>query len=240
MTNPGPNPVLEKINLARQPVAIAFLNSPPAGLERIDRPAPAGCAYWKYASEGQSFYTTNDDHQNCPVGAFTHGVALSPEKAQELQALVGTMIELQYLDGEEIPRIPHRTDPLRIAAYAPLDRATFDPDVVVFRGNARQIMLLSEAARAAGAFEGGTAMGRPACAMLPRALDAATGVASVACIGNRVYTELGDNELYLAVPGHALQATLKRLETILNANVALEAFHRERAAKLGASSRAEA
>jgi hypothetical protein len=30
------------------------------------------------------------------------------------------------------------------------------------------------------------------------------------------------------------------LETILNANVALEAFHRERAAKLGASSRAEA
>ena len=83
-------------------------------------------------------------------------------------------------------------------------------------------------------------MGRPASAMLPRALDAATSVASVACIGNRVYTELGDNELYLAVPGHALQATLKRLETILNANVALEAFHRERAAKLGASSRAEA
>jgi uncharacterized protein (DUF169 family) len=235
MANLEPNRILERIHLARQPVAIAFLSVPPAGLERIDRPAPAGCAYWKHASEGHAFYTTNEDHQNCPVGAFTHGVTLSPEKAQELQALVGTMIELQYLDGDEIPHIPHRTDPLRIAAYAPLDRATFAPDVIVFRGNARQIMLLSEAARAAGAFEGGTAMGRPACAMLPRALDAASGVASVACIGNRVYTELGDNELYFAVPGQALQATLKKLETVLDANVALEAFHRERAGRLGAS-----
>jgi uncharacterized protein (DUF169 family) len=239
MPNPGPNPILEKVNLARQPVAIAFLNAPPAGLERIDRPGPAGCSYWKYASEGRAFYTTNDDHQNCPVGAFTHGVVLPPEKAQELQTLVGTMIELHYLDSEEIPRIPHRTDPLQIAAYAPLDRATFDPDVVVFRGNARQMMLLSEAARAAGAFEGGTAMGRPACAMLPHALDAASGVASVACIGNRVYTELGDNELYLAVPGRVLQATLQKLETILNANVALEAFHRERAERLGTPSGAD-
>ena len=44
---------------------------------------------------------------------------------------------------------------------------TFDPDVVVFRGNARQIMLLSEAARAAGVFEEATTMGRPACAILP-------------------------------------------------------------------------
>ena len=78
-------------------------------------------------------------------------------------------------------------------------------------------------------------MGRPACAMLPRAIDATTGIASVACIGNRVYTDLGDNELYLAVPGPVLEATLNKLEAILNANVALEAFHRERAARLGAS-----
>ena len=87
--------------------------------------------------------------------------------------------------------------------------ATFAPDVVIFRGNARQIMLLSEAARAAGAFEPGTAMGRPACAMLPQALGTAGGVASVGCIGNRVYTELGDDELYLAVPAKALGRVLE-------------------------------
>ena len=223
---------LAKITLTRQPVAVAFLSAPPPGLDRVDGPAPAGCGYWKLASDGRAFYTTADDHQNCPVGAFTHGVTLSPAKTAELESLVGTMIQLQYLRSEDIPMLPHRRQPMQVAAYAPLDRATFNPDVVVFRGNARQIMLLSEAARAAGAFESATTMGRPACAMLPHAMDTSGSVASVGCIGNRVYTGLGDDELYLSVPGSALDATLEKLDTILNANSELEVFHRQRAAAL--------
>ena len=225
---------LAKIGLTSDPVAVAFLAEPPKGLSRVDRAAPAGCNYWKQASEGRAFYTTAEDHANCPVGAFTHGVELAPEKAQELQALVGTMIELKYLKSEEIPMIPHRTEPMQIAAYAPLATATFPPDVVVFRGNARQIMLLWEAAHAAGAFDGGAVMGRPACAMLPQALASKGGVASVGCIGNRVYTGLGDDELYLGVPGTDVGTTLEQLGTILNANRELESFHRERKATLEA------
>ena len=223
---------LSQLKLTSPPVAVGFLDSPPAGLPRIDKPAPAGCGYWKLASEGQAFYTTANDHQNCPVGPFTHGVNLPPAKAEELQSLVGMMIEMKYLSSDEVPTIPHRTTPMQIAAYAPLDRATFDADVIVFRGNAKQIMLLSEAARAAGAFETGTAMGRPACAVLPHAIDAGASVASVGCIGNRVYTGMADDELYLAVPAKALEGTLAKLDTILTANSQLEAFHRQRAAAL--------
>ena len=68
--------------------------------------------------------------------------------------------------------------------------------------------------------------------MLPQALDARSGVASVGCIGNRVYTGLGDDELYLAVPGLRRRKTLDQLDTILHANRALEQFHRQRAATL--------
>jgi uncharacterized protein (DUF169 family) len=93
-------------------------------------------------------------------------------------------------------------------------------------------MLLSEAARAAGAFDTGTAMGRPACAMLPQAVGAASTIASVACIGNRVYTGLGDDELYMAVPRDALGSILEKLGTIITANRELESFHRQRAAAL--------
>lgn len=225
---------LSRINLSWQPVAIAFLAEPPAGLPRVDRPAAAGCGYWKLACDGRAFYTAAEDHYNCPVGAFTHGVDLPPANAAELQGLVGTMIQLQYLREDEVPQIPHRTQPLQFAAYAPLADATFAPDVVIFRGNARQIMLLSEAARAAGAFEQGTAMGRPACAMIPHSLGSTASVASVACIGNRVYTGLQDDELYLAVPGAMLERTLEQLDTIVTANVELEQFHRARAATLGA------
>jgi uncharacterized protein (DUF169 family) len=224
---------LNGLNLSRPPVAVAFLEAPPAGLPHIERSAAAGCAYWRHASEGHAFYTTADDHYNCPVGAFTHGVELSPAGTKDLQGLVGTMIELQYIRPDEVPRIPHRPQPLRIAAYAPLMGAPFDPDVVIFRGNARQIMLLTEAARAAGAFDDGTVMGRPACAALPQALASRASVASVGCIGNRIYTGLGDDELYLAVPGKAVEQVLAELPTITTANAELETFHRARAAALG-------
>jgi uncharacterized protein (DUF169 family) len=219
------------LSLDRPPVAVGFLSTPPADLRRIEKPMPAGCSYWKYASEGHAFYTTPEDHENCAVGAFTHGVTLTPARAKDLEALVGTMVELQYLRHDEVAGIPHRSAPMQLVAYAPLGQATFDPDVVVFRGNARQVMLISEAARAAGAFES-AAMGRPACSMIPQAVSSATGVASVGCIGNRVYTELGNDELYFAVPGKVLPRVLEQLDVIRTANDALESFHRERAATL--------
>ena len=119
--------------------------------------------------------------------------------------------------------------------YAPLDRATFDPDVVVFRETpGRSCCYRRRRARQEPLREELPWGGRPARCfpghLMPRPASQALRASAT-----RVYTELGDNELYLAAPGHALQATLKRLETILNANVALEAFHRERAERLGAS-----
>jgi uncharacterized protein (DUF169 family) len=224
---------LVQMNFANAPVAVAFLETAPAGLPRVERAEPASCGYWKSASLGRSFYTTPEDHGNCAVGAYTHGVSLSPALGQELQGLVGTMIDLKYLKNEDVAALPHRSTPLKFAAYAPLDQATFDPDVVVFRGNARQVMLVWEAAQAAGAFDGGSIMGRPACAMLPQALTASAGVASVGCIGNRVYTGLEDGELYLTVPGPKVTAVLEKLSATLIANIELEKFHRQRATELG-------
>ena len=159
-------------------------------------------------------------------------MTLSPAKAKELEGLTGTMVELQYLRSEEVASIPHRGSPMEIVAYAPLARARFEPEAVIFRGNARQIMLVSEAARAAGIFESAAVMGRPACAMIPQAAAALSGVASLGCIGNRVYTELRDDEMYFAVPGRALPRVIEQLDVALTANAALERFHKERAAAL--------
>ena len=220
--------VLDALKLEWRPVAIAFMAAPPPGLPRVDRALPAGCAYWKQASEEGGFYTTAEDHYGCTVGAFTHNVTLPDEKSQELQSVVGTMVSLEYLSGDEVPSIPRRQAPMQIAAYAPLAEATFTPDVVVFRGNARQLMLLSEAARSAGIFGGGDILGRPACAMIPHAGNTGSAVASFGCIGNRVYTGLADDEFYVTVPGAGLARTLERLAVILNANIQLKAFHEAR------------
>jgi uncharacterized protein (DUF169 family) len=216
------------LGLESRPVAVAFSEEPPAGLARIESSAVSGCTYWKLAADGRAFYTVAEDHFGCPVGAHTHNVALTPAKQQELQGMVGTMVQLEYIRMEEIPQIPQRRRPMRVASYAPLDAATFAPDAVLVCGNARAVMLLAEAASAAGAPVHGGVMGRPTCAFIPVAADEGRAAASAGCIGNRVYTGLRDDEMYFAIPGAHLAAVVAKLETIARANHELEAFHRAR------------
>jgi uncharacterized protein (DUF169 family) len=205
-----------------------FRPSAPAGVARVGEAAPAGCAYWKQAAEGRAFYTEASDHYNCPVGAHTHGVELPPEKAKELEGLIGTMVGLQYLDPSEIAGIPRREERFGAAVYSPLAEALEEPDVVLIRGDAKQMMLLSEAASAAGVGPSGGLMGRPTCAAIPQVLSTGRCVASLGCIGNRIYTGLGDDEFYFALPGGKVDAIVEKLATIVHANRELEAFHRSR------------
>ncbi len=216
------------LGLQSRPLAMAFLPSPPPGVPRIERAAASGCTYWKLAADGAVFYTTAADHFGCPVGAHTHGVELPPPQAKELEGLIGTMTSLGYLRPEEIPQIPARREPFGALVYAPLDRAPCPPDVVLFRGTVRQVMLLQEAAWGAGLRADAPTMGRPACAIVPQAIQSGTGATNLGCIGNRVYTGLGDDELYFAIPGPKLAAVAERLGTIVEANRALEAHHRQR------------
>jgi len=51
---------------------------------------------------------------------------------------------------QEVAGIPRREEPFGVVLYAPLADAEFEPDVVLVCGNARQLMLLAEAAHSAG------------------------------------------------------------------------------------------
>lgn len=217
------------LNLKLPPVAITFRDSAPENMRRIKSPAPAGCGYWRLATEGNIFYTEAEDHYTCPVGAHTHGVDLPPAVANELNGLVQTMVQIQYIKLEEIPMIPRRQSPFRVALYAPLSEAPFEPDVVLVRGTTKQLMLVAEAAQAAGIASGGMTMGRPTCAILPESLQSGKATASFGCIGNRVYTGLGDDEGYYAVPGGKIVEVAGRLASIVEANRQLQDFHRQRA-----------
>lgn len=220
--------LMHELGLRSLPVAIAFRAEAPDDLPRVDKPEPAGCGYWRAAAEGRSFATVATDHHGCPIGAHTHGVALPPEKQEELQGLIGTMVGLEYLKMEDVPAIPHRTEPFGAALYAPLEAATFAPDVVLVRGTARQLMLLSEAAQSAGVSGEHPALGRPTCAVIPQALQGGRTAVSFGCVGNRVYTGARDDEAYFAIPGDKLELVLARLAIVANANRELEAFHRSR------------
>ena len=220
--------IIDLLELETHPVAIGFREAAPEGMSRINEVAPSGCTYWKYAAQGGIFYTDAADHYGCPIGAHTHGVDLPEEAAKELESLVGTMVELEYLSMEEVEGIPRRQEPFGVAVYSPLADATFEPDVVLISGNARQMMLLAEAAHAAGLSSDTSVVGRPTCAAIPAVLRSGQVATNLGCIGNRVYTELPDDALYFAIAGPRLEAVVEKLSRVVNANCELEKFHRGR------------
>lgn len=218
------------LDLRTAPVALTFRQDAPADVPRVSAAAPSGCSYWKRAAEGESFYTEASHHYSCPIGAHTHGVDLPPAQAKELEGVVGMMLGLHYLRAEEVPGIPRRQSAFRVAEYGPLADVTEAPDVVLVRGNAKQVMLLSEAAQAAGVGPEWGLMGRPTCAVVPEVLRTRRCAASLGCIGNRVYTGLADDELYFALPGEHVKAVTEKLAEIVHANRELEKYHRGRVA----------
>jgi uncharacterized protein (DUF169 family) len=221
------------LQLTSTPVAISFLDAPPAGVPHVSESEPAGCGYWRRAAAGEVFFTVADDHKRCPVGAHTHHVTLSTSEQHELMGLVQTMVGLAYLKMADVAQIPTRTTPLQVAVYAPLDAAPAPPDVVLVRGNARQLMLLAEAAQAAGVAGTGATMGRPTCAVLPEAINSGRTAASFGCVGNRVYTGAADTDAYFAIPGASLGLVQETLAVMVHANQELEKFHRSRVPAAG-------
>ena len=220
------------LRLTSAPVAIAFVDTAPPGVAHAAAIEPAGCGYWRRAAAGEVFFTVADDHKRCPIGAHTHNVPLSEAEQGELMNLVQTMVGLSYLKIEDVAAIPTRQTPLQVAVYSPLALAPVPPDVVLVRGNARQLMLLSEASQAAGVAGSGATMGRPTCAVLPAAINSAHTASSFGCVGNRVYTGADENDAYFAIPGAHLSAVEQQLTTIVRANEALQDFHRARAAAI--------
>jgi uncharacterized protein (DUF169 family) len=147
-----------------------------------------------------------------------------------LEGVIGTMVHLGYLCAEEIPFIPRRQGAFGVAIYAPLTEKMGEPDVVLVCGNAKQIMLLAEAAQAAGIGAESGLMGRPTCAAVPEVLRKGRSAGSLGCIGNRIYTGLADDELYYALPGNQIGLVVEKLATIVNANRELDSYHRARLA----------
>src|SRR5687767_7068029 len=126
----------EILQLAREPIAIGFLDSEPEGVERWGKgDVPAGCSFWQKAMDGQSFYTVPANHFNCAVGSYTHKIDLPEDRAHELTDTLTFMAENNYVAMSEVPGIPTLEKTPAAIAYAPIDSATFKPDVILFAVN---------------------------------------------------------------------------------------------------------
>jgi uncharacterized protein (DUF169 family) len=221
------------LHLSRRPVAVAFRDTPPDGVPALKGSQPSGCSFWRLAASGEVFYTVPSDHFNCPIGSYTHNITLPEERQVELKRTLGLMIDIGYIQMEEIPSVPRlpKTPPATI--YAPLAETPVDPDAVLVAGTPANLMLLHEAAIRAGK-TAQPMLGRPTCMAIPAVLPG--GIASsLGCVGNRVYTDVAEDQLYTVVSGPDLPAIAEQLTTIIAANATLADYHQDRRTSLASA-----
>jgi len=219
------------VKLARRPVAVAFVDALPVGVERFAGSEPSGCSFWRLAAAGRVFYTVPENHFNCAVGAYTHNLSLSPERRMETEQTLQMMFDLGYVKPEEVPQIPRLAKAPAAIVYAPLGNSPVAPDVVLFACQPAGAMLLNEAAHRAGVASQTPALGRPTCMALPASLQHGS-LLSLGCVGNRVYTGLGEAEMYFVLRGTDVAAVADALSVVGSANAALHDYAQARRQQL--------
>ncbi len=203
------------LHLAVAPIAISFEAEPPPALPAFDEPmsdpapdgrrgrVPAGCVFWVRAAE-HTFATAPEDHGNCSVGRYTHGLASMEEIAGNDD--VAALLESGWVDAEAVSAIPSVSKSPGSIVYGPLAEAPRQPDVVLLRVNGRQLMVLSDALPAL------RIEGKPQCHIVALAQEHGEAAASVGCALSRARTGMRPDEMTFAFPGSRLAEVVDAVE----------------------------
>jgi uncharacterized protein (DUF169 family) len=141
--------IFNKLGLERPPVGIKYLFDKPEGISRIDKNL-AFCEMVKEAQQSkQPFYFTRED-EDC-AGKNALGMVETSAAAVAGQIGGGGRIfqddransNLIYQVHQNYPRPVKGT--INYVAYAQIDRLTFDPDLLVLVGTARQAEIVMRA-----------------------------------------------------------------------------------------------
>lgn len=203
------------LHLAAPPIAISFGDGAPEGTPAFDEPmsaptpdgragrVPAGCVFWIRGAE-RTFTTSPEDHGNCSVGRYTHGLATLEEVGGN--ADVATLVESGWVDPEAFGSIPAVSERAEVITYGPLAEARSEPDVVLLRVNGRQLMVLSDS------LPGLRIEGKPQCHIVALAKEHGEAAASVGCALSRARTGMRSDEMTFAVPGHRLAEVVEAVK----------------------------
>jgi uncharacterized protein (DUF169 family) len=222
----------QSLGLDVRPVALTFVDSPPEGMQRLDKAMPSACSFWRDAEKG-TFYASAAEHYNCPIGSMVMGFEMPEEVQQRLGELVTGMCEQRYLRPDEPPAIPTMKTAHAGIVYGPLAEASDVPDVALVWVTPRQAMYVNEAMGTAAWTAGAPATtGRPGCAALPLAIAEGSPSISLGCEGMRTFTRVADDRMLIALPGNSLDSFVEALEEIGRANDHMRAFYNEQLEKV--------
>jgi uncharacterized protein (DUF169 family) len=129
--------MLEKFDFERKPVGVKFLSARPKGLKRPDKLMDF-CEMLVEAQQGNAFYVTKDDF-TC-IGAMLLGmvegepVFESGRVGPKLGAFKDARANRRIY--QHIPKLPQNS--ISYVAFAPLDKLTFEPDLLIIMASVSQ------------------------------------------------------------------------------------------------------
>lgn len=227
----------QALELSLPPIAVALCEAVPDGVPEFEGSVPAGCVFWQEAAR-RTFATSAGHHALCSIGIHTLNLSPAPaSQPEELRASLEAMMGLDYVREEEVAAIPVLQREVKHALYGPLADFPAEPEAVLLFAHARQGLVLSEAI---GRVDGGQppAMGRPACAIVPRVLNQGLAAMSLGCCGARAYLDaLSDDVALWALPGSGLDRYCEQIAAFARANGTLAVFHERRRADVEAGGR---
>ncbi len=217
----------QSLRLSLPPVAVTPLAEVPAGVPRFDGRVAAGCQFWQEAAK-RTFVTVAADHALCSIGIYTHRLPMAAAVEQDLNVALKVFADLGYVRPEDLAQIPTLSDASEAVVYGPLADTPVAPATVLLFVTPEQQLILAEAVQQV---EGQwmTALGRPACAIVPQAIQGQKASLSLGCCGARVYVDaLAANVALYAIPGAKLAAYVERIAALSKANEVLTKFHQIR------------
>jgi uncharacterized protein (DUF169 family) len=228
--------LVDALELAAPPIAITFSNDVPDDVAPFDAPmpdpmpdgrtgrVPAGCVFWMKATTA-TFSTVAADHGNCSVGSLTHGFKTLDEVAGNSD--VAALLETGWVTLDVVPQIPVVSQRPDAIVYGPLADTAVEPDVVLIRVTAKQLMVLHDAVPSMHL------EGKPQCHIVAIAKEQGEVAASVGCALSRVRTGMPAREMTCAIPGARLGDVLDALATTAAADSAVARYALEDARRFG-------
>jgi uncharacterized protein (DUF169 family) len=135
--------VLDKFNLERKPVGVKFLITRPEGIKKLGRELNF-CEMLKEAQENDAFYVGPEQWVCVGVEQMILGME-EPEPVLVSGIFGGD--EGLFKDASScramyqyLPRLPKGS--VKYVVFAPLDKMTFDPDVLIITADIRQAQVL--------------------------------------------------------------------------------------------------
>lgn len=207
------------LKLKGSPVAVKLVNGKeeiPAGMQEITEKL-RHCEMVQKARSGSAFYATKDHHA-CAGGAGALGVMETPEKIKTGEFYFG-LGRFKTLEAAKktMDAVPRTGKHFFATMYAPLEKASFKPDVIVIIGDPNQMLRIAQA----NVYEGGRnivsfAGIQSLCAdAVAQVYNTGEINATFGCDGSRKYAKIANDELIIGIPADKLENIVAVLEKIV-------------------------